>query len=210
MAKPLELSRIILASSSPRRIELLSQLGLQFETRSPDVDEKQLRGEKPAELVARLARGKAEVVDDSLGMGSRLVIAADTIVVAPDGKKVLGKPRNRAEALRMLRTISGKTHTVLTGYCLLGSNGMGGQDTIVRVVKSKVKIRKLSTRDLAAYLATGESMDKAGAYAAQGHGAALIEAITGSYTNVVGLPMAQLAWDLEAGFGVPLFGWRAK
>jgi septum formation protein len=85
---------------------------------------------------------------------------------------------------------------------------MGEQQSVVRVVRSRVKIRKLSQSDLAAYLATGESMDKAGAYAAQGHGAALIEGIQGSYTNVVGLPMAQLAWDLEAAFGVPLFGWR--
>jgi septum formation protein len=111
----------------------------------------------------------------------------------------------------MLRAISGKTHTVLTGYCLLtsdvGRRG-SGRTSVVRVVRSKVKIRKLSSRDLAAYLKTGESMDKAGAYAAQGYGAALIEGIDGSYTNVVGLPMAQLAWDLEAAFGVPLFGWR--
>jgi septum formation protein len=209
-------SRIILASSSPRRIELLTQLGLKFETRSPDVDETPLRGEKPRAMVARLALGKAEAVDESLPPSklSRLVIAADTIVVAPDGRRVLGKPRNRAEAASMLRVIAGRTHTVLTGYCLLSTRaagrGRGEQQSIVRVVRSKVKIRKLSREDLNAYLATGESMDKAGAYAAQGHGAALIDAIQGSYTNVVGLPMAQLAFDLEAAFGVPLFGWRGK
>jgi septum formation protein len=207
------MARIILASSSPRRIELLKQLGLKFESKSPDVDETPLRGEKPAALVARLASAKAEAVDEALSPGPRLVIAADTIVVAPGGKKVLGKPRTRAEAGRMLRTIAGKTHTVLTGYCLLGTHaraGDGYQQSVIRVVRSLVKIRKLSRAEIAAYLATGESMDKAGAYAAQGHGAALIEEIRGSYTNVVGLPVAQLARDLEVGFGVPLFGWKGS
>jgi septum formation protein len=198
--------KVILASSSPRRIELLRQLGLKFETRSPDVDEQPKRGENPAKLVARLARSKAEAVDSAF-QGERLVIAADTIVVAPGGKKVLNKPRDRAEAIRMLRAISGKVHTVLTGYCLLAADEAGDQ-SLVRVVKSLVKIRRLSKRDIEAYLQTGESMDKAGAYAAQGHGAALIEEIRGSYTNVVGLPVAQLAADLEGSFGVPLFGWR--
>lgn len=199
--------RIILASSSPRRIELLSQLGVKFETRSPDVDEEPRRGEKPRAMVARLARAKAEAVDEQLGSGSRLVIAADTTVVAPGGKKVLGKPRDRAEAVRMLKIIAGKTHEVLTGYCLLGTADRS-QDSLVRVVQSKVKIRKMSGADIEAYLAAGESMDKAGAYAAQGHGAALIDEIRGSYTNVVGLPVAQLAIDLEKTFGLPLFGWR--
>lgn len=206
-------TRIILASSSPRRIELLTQLGLKFETRSPDVDEKQLRGEKPRALVARLALGKAEAVDGALSLGARLVIAADTIVVAPGGKRVLGKPRDRSEAARMLRAISGKTHVVLTGYCLLATEvrgRSGRQQSVVRVVRSEVRIRKLSGLDIKAYLATGESMDKAGAYAAQGHGAALIEEIRGSYTNVVGLPVAQLARDLEDEFDVPLFGWKGK
>ncbi len=203
--------KIILASSSPRRIDLLSQLGLRFETRSPEVDERQLRGEKPSALVARLALDKAEAVDATIASGARLVIAADTIVVAPGGRKVLGKPRDRAEAARMLRAIAGKTHTVLTGYCLLGTETRGRsgqQQSVVRVVRSQVKIRKLTGTEVKAYLATGESMDKAGAYAAQGHGAALIEEIRGSYTNVVGLPVAQLARDLEAEFGVPLFGWK--
>ena len=201
--------RIVLASSSPRRIELLKQVGLKFEVRSPDVDETTLKGETPRAMVARLASMKAEAVDSILGPGDRIVIAADTTVVAPDGKRVLGKPRNRAEALRMLRMIAGRTHTVLTGYCLLGGETSGRgrwtQQSLVRVVKSSVKIRKLSARDVAAYFATGESMDKAGAYAAQGYGAALIEGIRGSYTNVVGLPLAEVARDLEELFDVPLF-----
>jgi septum formation protein len=203
--------RILLASSSPRRIELLRQLGLKFETHSPDVDETQLRSETPRALVARLALAKAEAA--AFRRGTHLVIAADTIVVAPGGKKVLGKPGTRAEAARMLRAIAGKTHTVLTGYCVMGSQAGargGHQQSVVRVVRSLVKIRKLSSADVKAYLATGESMDKAGAYAAQGHGAALIEEIRGSYTNVVGLPVAQLARDLESLFGVPLFGWRGR
>ena len=165
-------------------------------------------------MVARLAVLKAEAIDMVMGPGERIVIAADTTVVEPKGKKVLGKPRGRADAIRMLRTISGKTHTVLTGYCLLGTQGSargrGSQSSVVRVVKTSVKIRSLSTRDISAYLATGESMDKAGAYAAQGHGATLIEELRGSYTNVVGLPVAQLVSDLEGTFGLSLFGWRRR
>ena len=113
----------------------------------------------------------------------------------------------------MLRAIAGRTHVVLTGYCLLGTEARGRagrQQSVVRVVRSEVRIRKLSSADVKAYLATDESMDKAGAYAAQGHGAALIDEIRGSYTNVVGLPVAQLARDLEEEFGVPLFGWKGK
>src|SRR4051812_28271515 len=125
--------RIILASSSPRRIEMLRSLGIPIEVRVPDVDESHKRGETPTRLVARLARLKARAI--SVSGKQALVIAADTIVVAPDGKKILGKPANRMDAARMLRSLTGRTHTVLTGYCILHS-GTGRER--VRVVRSRV------------------------------------------------------------------------
>ncbi len=183
---------LILASTSPRRIDLLRQVGLKPRVLSPHTDETALPGEGPAKLVARLAREKAA----SIGRPRDCVIAADTIVVAPTGGTILGKPRNRREAMRMLKRLSGRTHTVLTGYCILYKEW-----EVVRVVRSRVKMRVLSEKQLRAYVETGEPMDKAGAYAAQGIGSGLILEIRGSYTNVVGLPIAQLLSDLET-FGI--------
>jgi len=201
------MAHIILASTSPRRIDLLRQAGLSPQIIPPDADESILRGEAPRAMVARLAKDKAEAVCAKLlaAKGGKLVpnsiiIAADTTVVAPDGRKILGKPRDAREAARMLNTLMGETHTVLTGYCLLKINTL----TFVRVVKSKVTLRKLSKRDIAKYVATGEPMDKAGAYAAQGIGMSFIERINGSYANVVGLPICQVMIDLEEKFGVSI------
>lgn len=195
----------VLASSSPRRIELMAQLGWlapRMAVLKPDVDESVRRGESARKMVARLARDKAETAW-RMGKGDRLIISADTTVVLGAGarERVLGKPRNAAEARRMLGSIQGREHVVLTGYCILACRG---RETlaITRVVRTRVRIRKLSRAAIAAYVRTGEPMDKAGAYAAQGIGAAFIESIAGSYTNVVGLPIAQLAADLEAVFGV--------
>jgi septum formation protein len=142
------------------------------------------------------------------------------------GKRVLGKPESARDAAWMLGLLSGRTHTVLTGYCVLrltpaaaprragavarrsvaGARPRYGTHLLVRVVTSRVRMRKLSARDIAAYVRTGEPMDKAGAYAAQGIGMALIESLSGSYSNVVGLPICQLMQDLELRFGVRLFG----
>jgi septum formation protein len=209
MASPL----LVLASTSPRRIDLLREIGLNPRVLKPDVDETPLRGEKPVALVSRLCRAKAEsVVTQALRAGrSALIISADTIVVSPTrpkgakkAGKILNKPRTSAEAAAMLRSLAGREHTVLTGYCALFAS-QGGSEELVRVVQSRVRMRPLSPKEIARYVATGEPMDKAGAYAAQGKGMALIEEIKGSYTNVVGLPVCQLMRDLEEHFGFSIF-----
>ena len=197
-------SKIILASTSPRRIDLMKQVGLDCEVKSPDADETPYHGESPAKLVARLSREKARSVATKTKpskTGNTLIIAADTIVVDPSGKKILGKPRNVSEARRMLKMLAGKTHTVLTGYCIYEIDG-GVHHHTVRVVRSRVAMRKLTPKQIASYVATGEPMDKAGSYAAQGMGMGLIEKINGSYANVVGLPVSQLLVDLETHFGL--------
>jgi septum formation protein len=200
---------LVLASTSPRRIELMRQAGFNVQVESPDADETPKRGESPRTLVARLARAKAISVARKGFRGgaseTQLIIAADTIVVAPNGKSILGKPRDIADAKKTLGVLAGKRHSVFTGYCILpvGRDGTPGKP-LVRVVGSKVKMRKLSRTDIERYVKTGEPMDKAGSYAAQGIGMVLIEGIQGSYTNVVGLPMCQLLADLEKSFGIPL------
>lgn len=202
-------TQVFLASTSPRRIELLKQIGIMAEVHAPQSPEKRLRGESPERMVARLALEKAESVQAQLSelsdQGSGLIIAADTTVVAPDGKTVLGKPNNAADAARMLRLLAGRNHTVLTGYCIL-SFGQARRK-VVRVVRSRVRMRALNKADISLYIATGEPMDKAGSYAAQGVGMALIERVQGSYTNVVGLPVCQVAKDLEQVFKLELFRW---
>jgi septum formation protein len=203
--------RIVLASTSPRRIELLKQAGVKIEVLAPRADETPKKGEKPSSLVARLALEKAQSAARLLknGQNPTLIIAADTIVVEPLGKRILGKPRSRAEAGLMLRKLQGATHTVLTGYCILETDPdekSGFTHSHVRVVKSHVTMRALSASQIRAYIKTGEPMDKAGSYAAQGIGMTLIEKIEGSYTNVVGLPVCQLIGDLEEHFEVKILG----
>lgn len=197
--------RIILASTSPRRIELLTQLGLAPKVIAPHTDETVLPGEKPRALVRRLAQAKALSVTGRAEFKGKLpsdtvVLAADTIVVL--GGRILNKPGNAREARSMLKSLSGRRHEVLTGYCLISNSKQ-----VVRVVSSKVRIARLSKHAIASYVATGEPMDKAGAYAAQGMGMGLIEGISGSYANVVGLPVAQVIQDLSQSFGFELFKW---
>jgi septum formation protein len=228
---------IVLASTSPRRIELLTQAGLLPRVIAPDADETMRPRESPRAMVARLAREKAEAVVGPILAGSvsglleseTLIIAADTTVVAPNGKTILGKPRDEAEARKMLSLLAGNQHTVLTGYCILKiqppagakRSGKKGKPVftsarpyrshlLVRVVTSKVRMRALTREAIARYVKTGEPMDKAGSYAAQGIGMTLIESIVGSYSNVVGLPICQVMLDLEEKFGLKLFGTRGK
>lgn len=200
---------IILASTSPRRIYLMSQVLLPVEVQTPLSDERVKRGEKPRSLVSRLAKEKAESIREIAiqRYESSLILAADTVVVAPTSSKILGKPKDADDAARMLKMLAGKTHLVLTGYCALLATRKKVDRKIVRVVESKVKMRSLNSKTIEKYVASGEPMDKAGAYAAQGLGMALIERIEGSYTNVVGLPIAQVFMDFEKVFKITLFSW---
>ena len=179
------MTRFVLASSSPRRRELLASIGLQFDVVPSSVPEELQRGETAEEYVIRLARQKAAAVAET--NRDRWVIAADTIVVL--GNQILEKPRDAADAKRMLAAIAGQTHVVYTGVtvkCLQKNYA----DT--HVAASEVRILPLQTKEIDWYVGTGEPLDKAGAYAAQGLGALFIESIHGSYTNVVGLPLALL------------------
>jgi len=195
--------KIYLASTSPRRHQLLANAGFTFEVVSPDTDELERKGETPRSMVRRLAKEKAEAgLLKVRGKKSGVLISADTTVVSPDKKRVLNKPATADEAKRMLRTISGRTHTVLTGYTILFFSRGQVMKRHTTVVKTSVRMRRLTSREIARYVASGEPMDKAGAYGAQGIGMCLIESINGSYSNVVGLPIAELVTDLERKFNV--------
>lgn len=178
---------IVLASSSPRRRELLTMLGLRFATEAPDVDESRHPDEEPAPYVERVARLKAHAVAGS----GRLVVAADTAVVF-DGQ-VLGKPAHPAEARAMLAMLAGETHAVYTGVAV-AAEGMISST----VERSLVTLLPLTDEEVAGYVATGEPMDKAGGYALQGLGAVFVESVEGSPTNVIGLPVHTVARLLRA------------
>lgn len=182
---------LILASESPRRRKLLTTLGVRFRVVPADVDETFENGELPQDHVTRLALTKAERI--AARFPDLWVLGADTIVLIEG--RILGKPENRDEARSMLEALSGKTHDVLTGYALIHSRLSGLER--VRWIRSRVDIRDLSEDEIEGYLATGEPMGKAGAYAIQGIGAGIVERITGSYTNVVGLPLCEVAKDLK-------------
>ena len=186
---------IILASSSPRRKELLKKLIKNFKVFPVDIPERVKKGESAARYAKRLAVEKAEEAKGHLG-GGALVIGADTVVAI--GKKILGKPIDKNDARRMLKLLSGKTHTVTTAFCMLDA---GSAEKIVRSVKTKVDFRRLKKGEIEDYIKTDEPFDKAGAYAAQGGGSRFIKKIEGSYTNVVGLPVEELKEALKA-FGL--------
>jgi septum formation protein len=185
-------ARIILASSSPRRRELLSLVGIPHEVMPADIDETYLPGEHPPAHAERLACGKAAVV--AARHPTALTIGADTVVVL-DGD-VLGKPRDEWEARRMLARLSGRTHTV---YTAVAASRDGRSESGVE--KVEVTFRKLSEAEIAAYVATGEPMDKAGAYGIQGYGATIVERIDGDYFAVMGLALVRLV-RLMARLGV--------
>jgi septum formation protein len=182
-------SVICLASSSPRRRELLSQIGVPHVVAGADIDETVLPGETPRAYVTRLAREKALAVR---GAGQRLpVLAADTTVVV-DGR-VFGKPRDRADAIYMLGELAGRKHEVLTAVALATAQGV-----IERLSSNTVCFRKISPEECAAYWETGEPRDKAGGYAIQGLGAVFVESLTGSYSAVMGLPLFETGELLQA------------
>jgi septum formation protein len=187
------LPRLILASASPRRRELLRAVGVPFRVVPSRVEEVPGTGEAPLRFVRRAARDKGEEV--AFRHPSAFVLSADTIVVA--GGKILGKPAGRKEARRMLSLLAGREHLVHTAVCLLAAD-YGYRDESCET--TRVRFRDLTKGEIEAYSMMGECYDKAGAYAAQGAGNLLIERISGSFTNVVGLPMTRtLSMLLRAG-----------
>ena len=175
--------RLILASASPRRQELMKLLRFDFEVRASGVPEEPRRGESPAQLVMRLARAKAEAISGT--RPDAWVVGADTVVVC--GAEALGKPESAQAAGDMLRMLSGRTHEVLTGICIRHR-----QLRHASFVATTVRFAALSSRDIQEYVATGEPLGKAGAYAIQGCGSRFIQGIHGCYFNVVGLPLSHL------------------
>lgn len=182
--------KIILASQSPRRKELLAGLDIDFECFHPEVDETLLPNEAPEGHALRLARAKAHKAAETLGDG--LYIGADT-VVALDGA-IFGKPRDLPDAEDILACLSGETHSVITAYCVLDKSS--GKE-ILKAVETRVTIKELTDIEIKDYVATLEPMDKAGAYAVQGIGCFMVEKLEGSYSNVVGLPMEELVESLR-------------
>lgn len=176
---------IILASGSPRRRELLGDLGLNFEVHPSKAEEpKPFTDEEPEAYAKRMAEMKTK--DVAAHFAGKPVLGADTIVVLD--RHIMGKPTDEADALSMLSSLSGKTHQVITGFCLVLPNG----ETITQTVSTDVDMRVSGESELKSYIATGEPTDKAGAYAIQGIGTFLVTGIRGSYTNVVGLPVARV------------------
>jgi septum formation protein len=177
---------IILASASPRRSKLLKQMNLEFNVLRVDVDERFKKGEKPVHIVRRLSKYKLEKALEITPEG--IIITADTIVVIKG--KVIGKPKDKKEAEKILKTLSGRTHTVYTGFSVY--NSLNGK-TITDYEKTFVTFRKLAVHEIREYIAGGSPMDKAGAYGIQDdYGAVFITKINGCYYNVVGLPLTKL------------------
>lgn len=179
--------KLILASASPRRREILKNAGFEFEVKTSEADETLPEGISPEEAVQYLAKIKNEVIEADK---NTTVISADTIVVC-DGR-ILGKPKDETDAFNMLRTLSGREHFVYTGVCI-----RKGEKKTVFFEKTAVYFYELSDREISDYIATDEPTDKAGAYGIQGKGAVLVRKIDGDYFNVVGLPIARLVRELH-------------
>ena len=189
--------KLILASSSPRRAEILANAGLPFSVLSSAVDESPLAGEKPEALVLRLANAKAELAA-ARAVGPAVILAADTVVVL--GDRILGKPQSADEARHMLEQLSGRTHSVLTGVALIR---LPDNERRQFTESTLVHFRPITERELAAYLDTEEPYDKAGAYAIQGLAGRFTPRIEGCYFNVVGLPLSRALSELRS------LGWSA-
>jgi septum formation protein len=188
--------KLILASRSPRRIELLKMMGCKFQIIPSKIEEKINPHLSPIENVTRLSCQKALDIASKISEG--IVIAADTEAIL--GKKILGKPKNKKEAYKMLKNLSGKEHKAITGLAVVNAKT---KKLLQDVVVTKVKFRKLNKNLIEKYIATGEFLDKAGAYGIHGKAALLIESIKGDYFNVVGLPLNALNQLLEK-FGISL------
>lgn len=188
------MKKVILASSSPRRATLLSQIGLKFKIVPSNYTEDMTLRLSPKELVKKLSLGKTMAV--ARHHKNSIIIGADTFIVFRG--KVLGKPKNPNDARRMLRMLSGKTNSVITGYSIIDT---GTNKILSRAVETKIKMRKFSDKEINAYIRTKEPLDKAGAYAVQGIGGNLIEKIDGDFFGVIGLPLFEIIGDLRK-FGV--------
>lgn len=188
---------LFLASASPRRRELLMQIGVPFSLLSVAIDETPRAAESPDAYVQRLAREKALAGLARLDDPTACVLGADTTVVL-DGR-ILGKPINRADALAMLQALSGREHQVLTAVALAQEG-----DCVVRLVSSRVQFRTITVEEAERYWASGEPQDKAGGYAIQGLGAVFVSSLQGSYSGVVGLPLCETAQLLDA-FAIPVW-----
>lgn len=190
------MKKIILASASPRRKQLLEQMKLKFEIIPSNIIEDYQENQEPEEVARDLAKKKA--MDIARISKNSLVIGADTVVFL---NEILGKPRDEKDALEILKKLSGKTHYVITGIAVIDSST---KKLVVDHEKTAVKMKKISEREIKDYISTGEPMDKAGAYGIQGLGSVFIEEIHGCYFNVVGLPISKL-YSILKGFGVDLF-----
>jgi septum formation protein len=185
---------IILASGSPRRAEILKKIGLSFTIRPSVIDERQSVDCPPAEYTQDLAKRKAQAVAAQINDG--IVIGADTIVVL--GKKIFGKPSSAAEAGEMLRRLAGKTHRVFTGFAIIDRPS---NRAVTAGEMTEVAFRELDDAEIAAYVRSGEAMDKAGAYGIQDASAAFVERINGCFYNVVGFPLARFYLTLRSFYG---------
>lgn len=191
------MKKLLLASQSPRRKDLLNQLGYHFETEVADIDETVLPAETPKDYVLRLAVEKASAIFERLPKAKKaetLVLGADTCVVSDN--HILGKPDNEQHCLTMLQQLSGKTHQVLTSIAVIGDN-----IEVKDVIKTQVSFKPLTIQEISRYWQTGEPCDKAGSYAIQGIGGQFVTNINGSYSAVVGLPLYETA-QMLAGFGI--------
>lgn len=195
---------LLLASGSPRRRMLLTELGIPLVVRAVDIDESVRDGEAATAYIERIVASKLEAaqrLDEA--RAARAVLVADTVVIAsPDGEqKILGKPADDAEARAMIRTLSGSVHEVATRFALaVGGDlddGEGSPRVVARTVRTRVEFRELDDAAIARYVATGEGRDKAGSYALQGIGAMLVRRLVGSHTNVIGLPVCEVVEALE-------------
>ena len=188
------MKRIILASASPRRKELLEKIGLKFEVEPSDSAEDMCSGLSPDELARAISLGKARAVASR--HRNTIVIAADTFIVFRG--KIMGKPGTEAEARRMLRKLRGKPHSVITGFTILDTDK---NKVLTKSIETVVHIRNLTSKEIETYVKSGEPLDKAGAYAIQGLGSVIVERIEGDYFNVIGLPLSALAEGLRD-FGI--------
>lgn len=186
------MKQIILASKSPRKRAILEQVGLPFIIDASDCDEENIKFKTPREMVRKLSLEKAKII--AKRHPNEIILAADTTVIFKN--QIIGKPKSKKDAFRILKLLSGKTHEVITGFTIVGK-----QKIKTYHVTSRVKFKKLSDKEINAYIATGEPMDKAGGYGIQEKGGLFVENIEGDYFNVVGLPIAAVSERLKE-FGV--------